>query len=113
MAYKLILLTNIYNKKNESWNEGCTMKVKIFFLDAALILLLGFFIFNNAVLTNMRLNSSTGRSLEYFSASGRCAAPPAKAHFVKAIYTAFPEVYSAVHCTRPVVHPVSLEQVAP
>jgi hypothetical protein len=89
------------------------MKVKIFFLDAALILILGFFIFNDAVLTNVRLNPSAGRSLEYFSASGTGAALPANAHFVKAIYTAFPESYKEARSTRIVVHPVSLERVAP
>ena len=89
------------------------MKVKIIFLDAALIVLLGFFIFNDAVLTNVRLNPSAGRSLEYFSASERHTASPDKTHFVKAIYTAFPKTYLEARSSRIVVHPVSLEQVAP
>jgi hypothetical protein len=89
------------------------MKVKIYFLDAALILLLGFFIFNDAVLTNARLNPGAGRSLESFSALGRSASSPDKVYFVKAIYTAFPEAYSAAHRSHLVVHPVSLERVAP
>jgi hypothetical protein len=88
------------------------MKTKISFLDAALFLLLAFFSINDAVLANAMLNLSAGRSLEYFSSAGRSGASADKAHFVKAIYTAFPGVYSSENRVRIVVHPVKLERVA-
>ena len=89
------------------------MKAKILFLDAARILLVGYFIYNEAVVPDVGLNIKAGRSLEYLSVSGRDAVPPAKAHFVKAIFTLFPDAQPAVQSARPVVHPVSLERVAP
>jgi hypothetical protein len=89
------------------------MKAKMFFLDAALILLLGFFMINKDVWANMALNLRVGQSLEYFSASGRNGVSPVNVYFVKAVFTAFPEACSAVHRSRLVVRPVSLERVAP
>lgn len=89
------------------------MKTKILFLDAALILLVGFFIYNQATVPDVGLNIKASRSLEYLSVSGREAASPDKAYFVKAIYTEFADAYAAAHSARPVVHPVTLERVAP
>jgi hypothetical protein len=89
------------------------MKAKILFLDAALILLVGFFIYNEEVVSDVGLNLKAGRSIEYLSVSGRSAASQEKAHFVKAIFTLFPDAHPAIQSARPVVHPVSLEQVAP
>jgi hypothetical protein len=89
------------------------MKAKILILDAALIMLVGCFIYNEAVVSDVGLNLKAGRSLEYLSVSERSAASQEKAHFVKAIFTLFPDAYPAAPNASPVIHPVSLEQVAP
>lgn len=89
------------------------MKTTISFLGAALIVVLGLTFINEAVLPNMLLDSRAGQSLEYFSATGTNGSSPDKVCFVKAIETFYPDAGSAARRSLPVVHPVSLERVAP